>query len=116
MFLILPVMGKLVEIRKTSGISIVFREQLVYNLIFISVLLDMAFEAKYKQHPKKSSSNGDEDMAYHNEAALEAQFDEQLNSQDYFSVSIHDYDTLLANFKITFEVCEQESGIWFAAY
>lgn len=55
-------------------------------------------------------------MAYHNEAALESQLDEQLNSQDYFSVSNPDYDALLANFKITFEVCEQESGIWFAPY
>lgn len=48
-------------------------------------------------------------MTYHNEAALEAQFDEQLNSQDHFSVSTPDYDALLANFKITFEVCGQVS-------
>lgn len=104
------------EIRRTLGRSIVFREQWVYNLICIGVLLDTAFEAEYKRHPKKSSSNGDEDMAYHNEAALEAQFDERLNSQDHFSVSTPDYDALLANFKITFEVCGQESGIWFAPY
>lgn len=88
----------------------------MYNLICIGVLLDTAFEAEYKRRPKKSSSNGDKDMAYHNEAVLEAQFDEQLNSQDYFSISAPDYDALLANFKITFEVCEQELGIWFVAY
>ena len=52
----------------------------MYNLIYIDVLLDTAFEAEYKWRPKKSSSNGDGDMTYHNEAALEVQFDEQLNS------------------------------------
>lgn len=42
-------------------------------------------------------------MAYQSEAALEAQFIEQLNNQEYSSVSIPDYDALLANFKIQFE-------------
>lgn len=55
-------------------------------------------------------------MAYQNEAAIEAQFDEQLNSQDYSFVFISGYDALLANFKITFKACEQESGMWFVPY
>lgn len=54
----------------------------MYNLICISILLDTTFEAEYRRHLKKLSDR-DEDMAYQNEAALEAQFDEQLNSQDY---------------------------------
>lgn len=87
----------------------------MYNLIRVSVLLDATFEAEYRRHLKKTC-NGDEDMAYQNEAALEGQFDEQLNSQDDSSVSIPDYDALLANFKIIFEDCEQESGIWFVPY
>ena len=57
------------EIRRTLGKSIVFREQLVYNLICISVLLYTAFEVEYRRH--LPPSNGDEDMAYQNEAALE---------------------------------------------
>lgn len=104
------------EIRRTLGKSIVFREQLVYNLTCVSVPLDTTFEAEYRGHSEKSSRNGDEDMVYQNEAALEVQFDEQLNGQDYFSVSIPNYDTPLANFKIIFEACEQESGIRFVPY
>lgn len=46
------------EIRRTLGRLIVFREQLVYNLVCIGVLLDTAFEAEYKRRPKKSSSHG----------------------------------------------------------
>jgi|GEM_PF-3654105 putative toxin-antitoxin system, toxin component len=55
-------------------------------------------------------------MVYQNKAELEVQFDEQLNCQDYFSISIPDYDAPLANFKIIFEACEQESGIRFVPY
>ena len=104
------------EIRRILGKWIVFREQLVYNLIWISELLDTTFEAEYICHSEKFSRNGDEDMVYQNEAALEVQFDEQLNGQDYFSTSIPDYDTPLANFKIIFEACEQEPGIRFVPY
>ena len=46
---------------------------------------------------KKSSSIGDEDMAYQSEAALEQQFIEQLNKQGYTSVSIPNYDALGAS-------------------
>jgi len=60
-------------------------------------------EPEYKQRPKKSSSNGDEDMTYQSEAALEAQFVEQLNNQGYSSVSVPDYNALLENFKVQFE-------------
>ena len=42
-------------------------------------------------------------MAYQSEAALEAQFVEQLNNQGYSSVSVPDYDALLENFKVQFE-------------
>ena len=42
-------------------------------------------------------------MSYQSEAALEQQFIEQLNSQNYSSVSIPDYDALEANFKVQFE-------------
>ena len=77
LFLILPARA---EICRTLGISIVFREQLEYKLICISMLLDTTFEAEYRRHLKKLS---DGDMAYQNEAVLEAQFGEQLNSQDY---------------------------------
>lgn len=55
-------------------------------------------------------------MVYQNEAALEVQFDEQLNCQDHSSISIPDYDAPLANCKIIFEACEQESGIRFVPY
>ena len=42
-------------------------------------------------------------MVYQSEAALEQQLIEQLNKQGYSSVSIPDYDALVANFKIQFE-------------
>lgn len=42
-------------------------------------------------------------MAYQSEAALEQQFIEQLNKQEYSTVSIPDYDALVANFKMQFE-------------
>lgn len=42
-------------------------------------------------------------MAYQSEAALEQQFIEQLNKQGYSTVSIPDYDALVANFKVQFE-------------
>ena len=42
-------------------------------------------------------------MAYQSEAALEQQFIEQLNKQEYSAVSIPDYDALVANFKVQFE-------------
>ena len=42
-------------------------------------------------------------MAYQSEAALEQQFIEQLNKQEYSTVSIPDYDALVANFKVQFE-------------
>ena len=42
-------------------------------------------------------------MAYQSEAELELQFIEQLNSQQYTTVSIPDYDALVDNFKIQFE-------------
>ena len=42
-------------------------------------------------------------MAYQSEAALEQQFIEQLNKQEYSTVSIPDYDALVANFKKQFE-------------
>ena len=70
------------------------------------MLSDTAFEAECKRHPKSSSSNGNEDMAYQNEVAVEAQLVEQLNSQDHSSVSIPNYNALLANCKITFETCQ----------
>lgn len=38
-------------------------------------------------------------MAYQSEAALEQQFIEQLNKQEYSTVSIPDYNALVANFK-----------------
>ena len=43
-------------------------------------------------------------MAYQSEAALEQQFIEQLNKQEYNTVSIPDYDALVANFKKQFEM------------
>lgn len=43
-------------------------------------------------------------MAYQSEAALEQQFIEQLNKQEYSTLSIPDYDALVANFKMQFEV------------
>lgn len=42
-------------------------------------------------------------MAYQSEAALEQQFIEQLNKQEYSTVFIPDYDALVANFKVQFE-------------
>ena len=42
-------------------------------------------------------------MTYQSEAALEAQFVEQLNNQGYSSVSVPDYNALLENFKVQFE-------------
>lgn len=42
-------------------------------------------------------------MAYQSEAQLEEQLIEQLKSQDYGQVSLPDYDSLLANFKVQFE-------------
>lgn len=42
-------------------------------------------------------------MAYQSEAKLESQFIEQLNKQEYSTVSIPDYDTLVNNFKVQFE-------------
>ena len=42
-------------------------------------------------------------MAYQSEAALEQQFIEQLNKQEYSTVSIPDYDALVENFKVQFE-------------
>ena len=42
-------------------------------------------------------------MAYQSEAALEQQFIEQLNKQEYSTVAIPDYDALVANFKVQFE-------------
>lgn len=47
--------------------------------------------------------NGEEDMTYQSEAALEQQFIEQLNKQEYDFVSIPNYDALEENFKIQFE-------------
>ena len=38
-------------------------------------------------------------MAYQSEAALEQQFIEQLNKQEYTTVAIPDYDALVENFK-----------------
>ena len=42
-------------------------------------------------------------MAYQSEAALEQQFIEQLNKQEYTTVSIPDYAALVENFKVQFE-------------
>ena len=42
-------------------------------------------------------------MAYQSEAALEQQFVEQLNKQEYTTVAIPDYDALVENFKVQFE-------------
>lgn len=42
-------------------------------------------------------------MAYQSEAALEQQFMEQLNKQEYSTVDISDYDALVENFKVQFE-------------
>ena len=42
-------------------------------------------------------------MAYQSEAQLEEQLIEQLNSQNYSSVEIPDYDALVDNFKVQFE-------------
>ena len=42
-------------------------------------------------------------MAYQSEAALEQQFIEQLNKQEYSTVAIPDYDALVENFKVQFE-------------
>lgn len=42
-------------------------------------------------------------MVYQSEAALEQQFIEQLNNQEYSTVSIPDYDALVENFKVQFE-------------
>ena len=38
-------------------------------------------------------------MGYQSEAALEQQFIEQLNKQEYANVVIPDYDALVENFK-----------------
>lgn len=43
-------------------------------------------------------------MAYQSEAELELQFIDQLNKQEYTTVEIPDYDALVDNFKIQFEV------------
>ncbi len=43
-------------------------------------------------------------MAYQSEAALEQQFIKQLSKQEYKPVSIPNYDALIENFKIQFEV------------
>ena len=42
-------------------------------------------------------------MSYQSEAALEQQFIEQLNKQEYSNVTIPDYDALIRNFKVQFE-------------
>ena len=42
-------------------------------------------------------------MGYQSEAALEQQFIEQLNKQEYANVVIPDYDALVENFKVQFE-------------
>lgn len=42
-------------------------------------------------------------MSYQSEAQLEAQLIEQLQSQNYTRVSLPDYNSLLANFKLQFE-------------
>ena len=44
-------------------------------------------------------------MAYQSEAALEQQFIEQLNKQEYTTVAIPDYDALVENFKVQFVMC-----------
>lgn len=43
-------------------------------------------------------------MSYQSEAQLEQQLIEQLKSQNYSQVAIEDYDSLLENFKIQFEL------------
>lgn len=43
-------------------------------------------------------------MAYQSEAQLEEQLIEQLQNQNYNRVEIPDYDSLLENFKIQFEI------------
>ena len=45
------------EIRRTLGKSIVFREQLVYNLIRIGVLADMAVDVGLKQSINSALKN-----------------------------------------------------------
>ena len=47
-------------------------------------------------------------MAYQSEAQLEQQLIEQLHSQNYEVVSLPDYDSLLANFKMQFESFNSE--------
>lgn len=42
-------------------------------------------------------------MAYQSEAELEQQLIEQLKNQNYNTISLPDYDSLLANFKEQFE-------------
>lgn len=42
-------------------------------------------------------------MSYQSEAALEQQFMEQLNKQEYSNVDIPDYGALIENFKVQFE-------------
>lgn len=67
-------------------------------------------------------------MAYQSEAALEQQFIEQLNKQEYSTVDIPDYDALVENFKVQFEAFnapkldtpitdkEWERILWFLAF
>lgn len=43
-------------------------------------------------------------MSYQSEAQLEEQLIEQLQNQNYTRVDIPDYDTLVANFKVQFEI------------
>ena len=50
-------------------------------------------------------------MAYQSEAALEQQFIEQLNKQEYTTVAIPDYDALVENFKVQFEAFMRQSWI-----
>ncbi len=47
-------------------------------------------------------------MAYQSEAQLEQQLIEQLRSQNYEVVTIADYDSLIANFKVQFETFNAE--------
>lgn len=42
-------------------------------------------------------------MSYQSEAELELQFIDQLNKQEYYTVSIPNYDALVENFKVQFE-------------
>ena len=47
-------------------------------------------------------------MAYQSEAELELQFIDQLNKQEYTTIDIPDYDALVENFKVQFEVFNKE--------